>query len=65
MSQPRKIPVLTLKIVSLIAVASIVLSAALFFVGFTQFEKQFDRQYKSHILSIAHTAREFLNADLF
>ena len=65
MRQSGKIPVLTLKIVSLIAVASIVLSTVLFFVGFTQFEKQFDRQYKSHILSIAHTAREFLNADLF
>ena len=61
----KKIPALTLKIVTLIAVASLLLSTALFFIGYTQFEKQFDRQYKSHILSIAHTAREFLNADLF
>lgn len=61
----KKVPVITLKIITLIAVASILLSATLFFVGYTQFEAQFDRQYKSHILSIAHTAREFLNADLF
>ena len=61
----RKIPVLTIKIISLIVGASILLSTTLFFIGFYQFDRQFEKQYRSTMLSIAKTARDSLNADLF
>ena len=45
--------------------ASILLCTALFFVGFYQFDRQFDKQYRTTMISIAKTARDSLNADLF
>lgn len=61
----RKIPVLTIKIISLIVGASILLSTTLFFIGFYQFDRQFEKQYRTTLISIAKTVRDSLNADLF
>ena len=61
----KKISVITLKILTIVVGASILLCTALFFVGFYQFDRQFDRQYRTTMISIAKTARDSLNADLF
>ena len=61
----KKLSVITLKILTIVVGASILLCTALFFVGFYQFDRQFDRQYRTTMISIAKTARDSLNADLF
>lgn len=61
----KRISVITLKILTIVVGSSILLCAALFFVGFYQFDKQFDKQYRTTMISIAKTARDSLNADLF
>ncbi len=61
----KKISVITFKILTIVVGASILLCTALFFVGFYQFDRQFDRQYRTTMISIAKTARDSLNADLF
>lgn len=65
MKHLKKIPVITLKIVSLITVGSMILCAIMFFIGYNQFEDQFVRQYNANIIAVAHSARAVLNADLF
>ena len=61
----KKLSVITLKILTIVVGASILLCTALFFIGFYQFDRQFDKQYRTTMISIAKTARDSLNADLF
>ena len=65
MRRRHRIPVITKKVAYAVILAGGLLCAAICFVGYRSFSKQFRTQYDSSIRSIAAAASECLNADQF